>query len=117
MALGKGIKGGGELFKKTDVPGEEEGQSSQVRDAENAQARKGTNPDLNRSGTSEKQKGDNANFTKAADAKEQKGEVRKTIVFTDELYDRLRSYCYNQRMKEAWAVREALDEYLRKHGF
>ncbi|KAF0234879.1 hypothetical protein [Fundidesulfovibrio putealis] len=116
MVLGKGIKGG-ELFKRTDVTEEEGGQSSQIRDGEKAQGREDANPDLRKSGKAKKQKGDDDNLIKDTDTKEQKGEVRKTVVFSDELYDRLRSYCYNQRMKEAWAVREALDEYLRKHGF
>jgi len=117
MALGKGIKDGGELFKRTDVDGNEGDQSPQMRKDEKAQSHEGVNPDLSKRDNEKKRKGETDNLTKAADAEKPKDEVRKTIVFSGDLYDRLRSYCYNQRMKEAWAVREAVDAYLRKHGF
>lgn len=81
--LGKGLKTGGELFKRTEPL-----LTPQAKD---------TKPQMQYSAKPQEDKG---------------AEVRKHIVLSADLSERLRRYCYEKRQKEAHVIRRALDEYL-----
>lgn len=92
--LGKGLKPGGELFKKTEPTAA--GEAAKVQSSKDAKAQ----------------------LQKTEKTQEHKGtDVRKHIVLPEALYERLRRYCFDRREKEARAVREALDLFLTKEGF
>lgn len=93
--LGKGLKPGGELFKRTEP---------QASAGAEQKAQSGKNAD------EQIQTGEKPQEHKGAD-------VRKHIVLPEPLAERLRRFCYERREKEARAVREALDLFLTKEGF
>lgn len=101
--LGKGLKPGGELFKRTEpqasVGAEQKAQSGKTADTQ-------------------KHKDTGGQVQIGEKPQEQKGaDVRKHIVLPEALAERLRRFCYERREKEARAVREALDLFLTKEGF
>jgi hypothetical protein len=93
--LGKGLKPGGELFKKTEP-------AAPASEATKAQSSKAAKEQTQIQGKAQEHKG---------------ADVRKHIVLPEALYERLRRFCFDRRAKEARVVREALDMYLTKEGF
>jgi hypothetical protein len=84
--LGKGLKRGGELFKRTEVENEQH----------------------------------DSKPNKPMQEEEKKGNeriVQEHFVFTEQLSERLRRYCFEKREKKTWVARKALDEYLKKEGY
>lgn len=101
--LGKGLKPGGELFKRTEPQASAEAeQKTQSGKAADVQNHKNTNGQVQIAEKSQEHKG---------------ADVRKHIVLPEPLAERLRRFCYERREKEARAVREALDLFLTKEGF
>lgn len=101
--LGKGLKPGGELFKRTEP---------QVPAGAEQQAQSGKTPyaQQHKDIRGQVQTGEKSQKHKSAD-------VRKHIALPEALAERLRRFCYERREKEARAVREALDSFLTKEGF
>lgn len=99
MGLGKGLKStGGELFKRTES------------DDANVHLQQNANVDTPTYADATMQQDAIVEPPKVA-------EVRKHFVLPEPLAERLRRYCFEQRVKEAPVVREALDQYLGKAGY
>jgi len=89
-ALGKGLKGTGtELFKRTEPT-----------------------PPETTSFKSEKMSSQESTKT----ISHKSTDVRKAVVLSTELDERLRRYCFEHRTKEVRVFREALEQFLERKG-
>lgn len=143
--LGKGLKGGGELFKRTEdaappraekdtnahllqpvSPHEPTSVQASMHDAALAVMQPSSSASLQVPGGAENPfvpspaMGQSAlpQMHIAADTQDGKpAEVRKHIVLPEPLSERLRKFCYEQRAKEAPVIRQALDRFLAEAGY
>ncbi|MBF0482868.1 MAG: hypothetical protein HQK81_14850 [Desulfovibrionaceae bacterium] len=91
MALGKGLKGRGELFKKTEA---DQAEASSSKTEEAAPDRAETFP-----------------------AKTSRQITRKSLYLAEDLSERLRLYCFQKRKKENTVISKALEAFLIQEGF
>ena len=75
-----------------------------------------TEPNATETQTSSDTKIQNTINTEIQDLPE-KNDQRKMYNISRSLSERLRKYAFDERRKEVDIVREALDEYLKKHGY